>query len=385
MKGKKNYIIVTPYFPSESSHVGSYIYDQAKIIDSSEYFSVKVVKVVTCFVNESDYHFKGIDVSIFKVLDFPFFILPGFFNSINSILIRRFFKDKGFIDNLDVLHGHVTYPSAYLINAISSMLNVRTIIQHHALDPLQLMNCRFNIIKKFQYNFIKIRSLNQLNKISLNISVSNMVRNVLHQYRGYYPKEEYILYNGVDRTKFYNMNRSRENSSYIIGCAANFWTIKDHINLIKAIELLVGEGMDDIYLRLIGSGETLHYCKQYVDKNNLEDYICFELERPHEYMNQFYNEIDLFVLPSYFEAQGCVLMEAWATDTPTISIKGQGFSELISKEERGCLLADARSPYSLKKKILEQYKIRRLRPFDDKYDINNTIFEFLKQSFFHEK
>ena len=40
MKGKKKYIIVTPYFPSESSHVGSYIYDQAKIIDSSEYFDV---------------------------------------------------------------------------------------------------------------------------------------------------------------------------------------------------------------------------------------------------------------------------------------------------------------------------------------------------------
>ena len=385
MKGKKKYIIVTPYFPSESSHVGSYIYDQAKIIDSSEYFSVKVVKVVSCFINESDYHFKGIDVSIFKVLDFPFFILPGFFNSINSIRFRRFLKNKGFIDNLDVLHGHVSYPSAYLINAISSMLNVRTIIQHHALDPLQLMNCRFNAIKKFQYHFIKNRSLRQINKVGLNVSVSNKVSSVLYDYKDYNPSNEYVLYNGVDRTKFYNMDVSRDSTNYILGCVANFWPIKDHINLIKAIELLVREGIDDIYLRLIGTGETLYFCQNFVEKNNLEDYKCFELERPHEYMNQFYNEIDLFVLPSYFEALGCVLMEAWATDTPTISIKGQGFSELITKEERGYLLADARSPASLKKKIFEQYQNRHSHPFDDKCDINNTIFEFLKQPFFHEK
>ena len=385
MKGKKKYIIVTPYFPSESSHVGSYIYDQAKIIDSSENFAVKVVKVVSFFSKESDYHFKGIEVSIFKVLDFPFFILPGSFNSLNSIRIRRFFKNKGFIENLDVVHGHISYPCAYLVNAISSMLDVRTIVQHHSLDPLQLMNCRFNAIKKFQYHFIKNRSLRQINKVGLNVSVSNKVSSVLYDYKDYQPRNEYVLYNGVDRTKFYNMDFSRDSTNYILGCVANFWPIKDHINLIKAIELLVREGIDDIYLRLIGTGETLYFCQKFVEKNNLEEHIFFELERSHTQMNIFYNEIDLFVLPSYFEAYGCVLMEAWATETPTISIRGQGFSELIPNDARDYLLADARSPASLKEKIFEQYQNRRSHPFDDKYDINNTIFDFLKQPFFHEK
>ena len=385
MRNKKKYIIITPYFPSEFSHVGSYIYDQAKAINSDDNYSVKVVKVVPFFTQDSDYYFKGIEVSVFRVLDFPFFILPGFFNWLNSVRIKRFFKSKRFIENLDVVHGHVSYPSAPLVNAISSILDVRKIIQHHALDPLQLMNCRFKIIKNFQYGFIENQSLSQLNKIDLNVSVSNKVSNVLHDHRGYCPKEEYILYNGVDRTKFHNMNIDRSSTNYTIGCVANFWPIKDHINLIKSIELLVREGVDDIHLRLIGSGETLYLCKNFVEKNDLEEYIFFESERSHDQMNIFYNEIDLFVLPSYFEAYGCVLMEAWATDTPIISVRGQGFAELIPSNSRGYLLAEARSPVSLKEKIFGQYQNRQLYSFDNQYDINNTIFEFLKQPFFHEK
>ena len=40
---KKLYIIITPYFPSEYSHVGSYIYDQAKAINNTNDFVVKVI------------------------------------------------------------------------------------------------------------------------------------------------------------------------------------------------------------------------------------------------------------------------------------------------------------------------------------------------------
>ena len=99
MRNKKKYIIITPYFPSEFSHVGSYIYDQAKAINSDDNYSVKVVKVVPFFTQDSDYYFKGIEVSVFRVLDFPFFILPGLFNWLNSIRIKQFFKSKRFIEN----------------------------------------------------------------------------------------------------------------------------------------------------------------------------------------------------------------------------------------------------------------------------------------------
>lgn len=382
MVNKKKYIIISPFFPTDECHVGSYIFDQVRtLIDVSDY-EVKVIKVVSMFSNEQDYIFDGVDVKVFKVLDLPFFIFPGIFNSINSVRIKQFFKSVNYFDNLDVIHAHICYPSAYLANTIASVVKTKTIVQHHGIDALQLLNGRFSLIRKIQHSFIKKRALSQLNMIGLNVSVSNRVRMALYGYNNYKPRDEFILYNGVDRTKFYNTHSIKKADKYIIGCVANFWLIKDHISLIKAIELLIVNGKTDIQLRLLGTGERLEYCKRYVAEHNLSEFISFEKERPHNLINKFYNEIDLFVLSSYYEALGCVLMEAWATDTPILSIKNQGFSELIPENEFDNLLADERSPESLKEKIFGEYSSKRSYFFDNRYDIKNTIQDFLNYSFF---
>ena len=100
--------------------------------------------------------------------------------------------------------------------------------------------------------------------------------------------------------------------------------------------------------------------------NKLEKYdsISFHFKKnDNKYIVQnmggiiFYNEIDLFVLPSYYEASACVLMEAWATDTPIVSIKKQGIAELIPIKEIDNLLADEKSPESLKEKVEKHFSL----------------------------
>ena len=382
MENKKQYIIISPFFPNDNNHAGSYVYDQAKTLIDITNYDIKVIKVVSIFSNEKDYLFRGIKVKIFRVFDFPFFILPGIFNFINSFRIKQFFNKHNYLKNLDVIHAHVCYPSAYLANAVSSIVKVKTIAQHHGIDALQLLNGRLSFLTKLQKETLKNRSLNQLNKIGLSLSVSNRVYLELHSYSNYEPKNEFILYNGVDRDKFYNTNFVKTHDKYLVGSIANFWPIKDHISLIKAIELLVLDGITDIQLKLIGTGEKLQFCKNYVKNHNLTAFVFFEKERSHDLINSFYNEIDLFVLSSYYEASACVLMEAWATETPILSIKNQGISELIPEYEINNLLADEKSPISLKEKILGEYHRKRSYPFDEKYDIKNTIKEFMNYSFF---
>ena len=382
MENKKQYIIISPFFPNDNNHAGSYVYDQAKTLIDITNYDIKVIKVVSIFSNEKDYLFRGIKVKIFRVFDLPFFIFPGIFNFINSFRIKQFFNKHNYLKNLDVIHAHVCYPSAYLANAVSSIVKVKTIAQHHGIDALQLLNGRLSFLTKLQKETLKNRSLNQLNKIGLSLSVSNRVRLALHSYSNYEPKNEFILYNGVDRDKFYNTNFVKTHDKYLVGSIANFWPIKDHISLIKAIELLVLDGITDIQLKLIGTGETLQFCKNYVKNHNLSKFVFFEKERSHDLINSFYNEIDLFILSSYYEASACVLMEAWATETPILSIKNQGISELIPEYEIDNLLADEKSPISLKEKILGEYHRKRSYPFDEKYDIKNTIKEFMNYSFF---
>ena len=370
MSEKNTYLVVTPFFPSEENFVGSYILDQLTEIRKQTSFNIQIVKVVSLFSFEKDYHFKNFSVKIFKIIDFPFFIFPGVFNSINKIRFRSFLIKKK-IENFEFSHSHVAYPSLYLVED----LKCKKIIQHHGLDVLQLMNGRNKIIKILQKQFLIKNTIKHLNQADINIGVSNLVLKHLRHYKNYHPRKEFVLYNGVDISKFYPKEVIKQ-ESFIIGCVANFWKIKDQITLIKAVKRL-REDNHKIKLRLIGSGPTLKFCQEYVFLNKLSECITFEKEMPHKKLNEFYNAIDLFVLPSYYEALGCVYLESWATNTPFIGIQGQGISELIPIKEKSKLLAVKQSVDSLKEKILEQLNTRRSYPFILKYDIRNTIKDFI--------
>ncbi|MAX68850.1 MAG: hypothetical protein CMP60_04070, partial [Flavobacteriales bacterium] len=167
------------------------------------------------------------------------------------------------------------------------------------------------------------------------------------------------------------------------GCVANFWEIKDQITLIKAVEMLLSNG-ENILLRLIGSGPTLQSCKDYVQLKNLNQFISFEKEIRHELLNTFINKIDLFVLPSYYEALGCVYLESWATNTPFIAVRNQGISELIPDDMKDNFLVSKSDELNLSKSILDFKNNTVLFPFDEKYNIKNTISNFLKNQVFDE-
>ncbi|MBT5354869.1 MAG: hypothetical protein HOL56_07235, partial [Flavobacteriales bacterium] len=100
------YLVITPFFPSNESFVGSYVYDQIKEIQNQSNFSIEIVKVVSYFSLESDYEFNGFKVKIFKTFDFPYFIFPGLFNSCNKRRFYKFLQKKNII-NVSFSHSHV--------------------------------------------------------------------------------------------------------------------------------------------------------------------------------------------------------------------------------------------------------------------------------------
>lgn len=356
--------------------MGTYIFDQINEIRNQSDFTIEVIKVVSFFSGEKDYEYKGFKVKIFKVLDLPFFIFPGLFNSINKKRFNQLLK-RNYISEIDFTHAHVSYPSSYLIEDLKG----KKIVQHHGLDVLQLLNGRSDFMKNIQKRYLVKNTLKRINAIDLNVGVSQLVLDQLKQFHEYIPKDEYVLYNGVDTSKFF-YKEVKKNEVFTIGCVANFWEIKDQITLIKAVEVLTKKGIR-VLLRLIGSGPTLESCKSYVLKNNLVDSIVFEKEIKHEKLNQFFNEIDLFVLPSYYEALGCVYLESWATNTPFIAVKEQGISEIIPKlhkENSEILNSDF---LNLSQKIVYFKKNKTNFEFDNKYDIKNTISHFLKQDLFN--
>ena len=374
------YLVITPFFPSKDSHHGSYIYDQINEIRNQTNFNIIVLKTVGWFSNEKNYKYDNFKVLIFKLLDLPSFIFPGIFNYINKKSIISFLcKNK--IDNITIVHGHVSYPSAFLLNYIVEHFGSKSILQHHGLDVLQLNVGRIDLLRKIQRNYIVKSFIKQLNNIDLNIGVSNSVLLQLRSFDNYQPKSEEVLYNGVNRLIFFPIKKNKSNI-FKIGCIANFYKTKDQITLIKAVHNLIING-NEIKLSLIGLGPTLKTCKSYVKKNNLDKYITFSSFREHNKLNSFYNSIDLFVLPSYFEAFGCVYLESWSTNTPFIGISNQGISEIVPDSD--LMLIDAQDIISLKEKILHFMNNEIFLEFDSRFDIKNTIKDFLMFDIFKIK
>ena len=132
----------------------------------------------------------------------------------------------------------------------------------------------------------------------------------------------------------------------VIGCVANFTPQKDHLTLLRALDL-ARHDLGDWRLRLIGTGPTLRDCEAFVREHHLQDRVTFEPERPHSELPDFYRSLDLFVLPSRFEAFGCVFAEAWSCGTPFIACATAGAAELLPPADRDRWLVPPHDPPAL--------------------------------------
>ena len=341
---KNKYLELTPFFPTEESFGGPYIYDQVKAIERHSDYEVVVIKTVSAFSDEKyeSYEYQGVKVYNFKVIDLPSSILPGLFHAINLQRFERFLKESVGIkpEEIAFVHSHVAYPAGALGVDFGRKYGIKNFIQHHGLDVMQLSNGRLlkGKARKLNGAFIKRRFLISVNRTDLNIGVSQKVLGELQKVDGFSNNNSYVLYNGVDTNKFFKKEK-KKNDKFAIGCIGNFWKIKDQITLLKALDILVNEnGIKEIRVIFVGSGSTLEECKRYVQEKTLNNFVEFRNEIDHTELNDFYNSLDLFVLPSYYEAFGCVYTEALQVGVPIVGVKGQGIEELIKDSDKETML-----------------------------------------------
>ena len=373
----KNFLVITPFFPSEDSFRGSYIYDQVNEIRKQKGVKVTVIRLYSFFDKDPHfYNYDGIDCMPFMVYDIPSFIFPGLFHKLNLTRLESLLRHYK-LSEIDVIHAHVNYPAAHLAIGLKKLLpNAKYIVQHHGFDVYQKKNGRLKFFfNKLQNKVFKKRSNKILSKFDVNIGVSQKVLDQLSHFVTDTSKP-LVLYNGVDTSKFYDLKADKK-EDFTIGCIANFYKIKDQKTLILSVIELLKEGLK-IRLKLIGSGPTLIKCKNLIPRY-LEEYFEFMDEVAHHDLNAFYNHINLFVLPSYYEAFGCVYVESWATNTPFIAVKGQGIEEIMSDEMKELSLVEAENVLDLSSKIRHFYTQNVVFEFNPHLKIENTVRNYIEQ------
>lgn len=149
------------------------------------------------------------------------------------------------------------------------------------------------------------------------------------KYPNYVVKNKmYVVANGIDLQKFRRDEKTRENTrkllgfdndTFVIGTVGRFSYQK---NTEYALEVFRGvrDELKESRLLLVGDGELKEDLLRKVKELKLEDAVVFTGNVDN--VQDYYQAMDLFVLPSRFEGLPFVALEAQATGMPSILSDG---------------------------------------------------------------
>lgn len=395
------YLVVTPFFPSPDHWQGPFVLDQVKAIERDGRYRVVVFRPCGLRYKTPSYTYDGIEVHHVPSFFTPSYLFNGFGGRLNGKnLLKELNALNINIDNIAVVHVHTASFACYAAAIKKTNSKVKSVLQYHDPDPYQIRLGKWAQWKpNALYRTHKV--ISYFKYIDLHLCISKKVEYNLTHFPNPHPEEcydsykralrvlrdvptpnnlkTYVLYNGVDTHQFYPIEGLKDPSIFKIGCVANFVDWKDQMTLIKAVELLVTDGKhENIRVSFVGSGVTKLDCQKYIDKHNLQKYFVFEKEVHHSELVNYYNTLDLFVLPSYFEGFGCVFTEAAACNVPFICCKKQGVAEYIPEEDASHWLVDSKSPEQIASCIEKYYKNRQPQRLMYSYNIDKLIEEFIK-------
>ena len=160
---------------------------------------------------------------------------------------------------------------------------------------------------------------------------------------------------------------------------------KGHSIAIEALNLLKQQGLADIKLTIVGSGEQLQAIESLIAKHKLEAQVSLLGRVDEQGLHDAFTEADCLCLPSIerTEAFGVVLMEAASYGVPAIvsDVPGSGMSWVVQHDKTGFVVrrgnADA---LALAIKTLSQQPKRRkafglaaLERFEQHFQIERVV------------
>lgn len=288
---------------------------------------------------------NGINVYYLPYVHLPFafnlFVAGRFLSKKIEVLL----KNK--INDYNIFHGHGTLPEGHAAMLLARKYKKKSVVQVHGLD----VYFRLNINNLFLAQFNRIMCHKIYNNVDLVLGVSNKVGDMI--------KKENIkifpvtLYNGYNPKIFFE-KKHKKVSKFKIICVGNLIPIKGVEYLIDALYIVKNAGYE-FECHIFGRGLLLEKLKNKCKAYNLQKKVFFEGYRPIREISIAMQESDLFVLPSYFEALGCVYLEAMACGIPVIACKNQGISEIIRDGKNG-ILVEERNSAMIADKIIDLIK-----------------------------
>lgn len=229
--------------------------------------------------------------------------------------------------------------------------------------------------------------------VSKFISVSAELRNWLLNDIGLPEKKIMQIINGVDTNQFKPTTEKQSAKaklgfkldSFIVGIVGRLDPVKDHETLFKAFRILCdNKNSERFRMLVVGIGVLEEKLKILARDFNISKNITFAGDRCE--MPQFYECMDVYVLPSIAEGISNTILEAMASGLPVIATRTGGSPELVDEGMTGFLftpgdckeLADKISFYCDNFSILMEHGLNGRIRTEKEFSLSAMVREYEK-------
>lgn len=237
------------------------------------------------------------------------------------LALRKVLKQSKF----DLVHAHL--PRAQLMSALAKSTADKLIVTRH--DAMPFYSSGSGRLSKFLWKIVKKRSS------SIIVISSAIAQRMLERKEIEKLSDVVVVHYGIEDTMSNSqmlpveLKLIRNSQDLKFVCVARFVEEKNHESLIRAFAKLKNYNAN-VQLFLIGYGVLEERLRKIVQELNMEDSVRFMGKRRD--VNLFLNVCDVFVLPSYTEGFGLVLLEAMQAGLPILASRVDAIPEILGEK-----------------------------------------------------
>ena len=345
----KTILIITPCFPDENGRIiqGTFVKDQVDAIKDK----VKHVYVIAPVLNTLKLALKDRVCKSFSYDNVTVYCprsvyLPVLYSR-GLIIDNRFKKILKIIKKhkieFDLIHAHFTWPAGYIAHKLREIYNKPYILTVHE-NRTWFKN---EIAKSYQVH----RQAWGNAEIILRVNMKDYY--LLEDYNKnvkYQPNNVNPVFIPTEQTETKKKLKISDKTK-VIFAIGNHVKYKGFQVLIEAINSLVKSGHKNILCAIGGHGNYTNKYKKLIKEYGLERKVKLLGLLDKKTISLWLNSAELFILPSFHESFGIVVVEALSCGIPVIATYNGASEYIIENDDLG-LLVQPRDSDELAKTII---------------------------------